>query len=110
AHKPHFEIGVPLVVANAKYLPDLGVLKPRDGLGLAEEAGSSLGPRVVARQDHLQCDSAIEPDLPRLVDNAHPTPANLAQDLESAHARRGSGWRLALSQVALRRGRLQWPG
>ena len=62
-----------------------GMLKPGDDLGLGHDPFDRVRPRVVASQDHLQGDHAVQPALARLVDDAHASPAKLAQDLVSGH-------------------------
>ena len=47
------------------------------------EPGEVVGPRLAAAADHLQGDQAVEPQLPRLVDDPH---APLAQPLEDVVA------------------------
>ena len=62
-------------------LDDVRVLQPGDRLGLGQEADGGLGPGVVAGQDHLEGDDAVEPELPGLVDDAHAAAAQLPEDL-----------------------------
>ena len=73
--------GRPVVLADLVDLDDVGVLQAGDGLGLGPEAAGGLGPGVLAGQDHLEGDEAVEPDLPGLVDDAHAAAAQLAEDL-----------------------------
>ena len=58
--------------------------QPRDRLGLDPEAGEVIGPRLAAAADHLQGDQAVQPQVPRLVDDPHPA---LAEPLEDIIAR-----------------------
>ena len=51
------------------------VLQTRDGFGFGMEAGELLRAGMSPRQNHLQRDPAIQPPLPRLIDNAHASPA-----------------------------------
>ena len=43
--------------------------------------------RVAAGQDHLEGHGPVEPDLPRLVDDAHAAPAQLAHEVIARHPR-----------------------
>ena len=80
------EVRAAVVVAEGVDLDDVRVVQPGDGLGLGQEADGRLGPGVVAGQDHLQGDEAVEPDLAGLVDDAHAAAAQLAEDLVAGDA------------------------
>ena len=80
-----------VLLADVVDLDDVGVLEPRDGLGLGAEAGRLGRPGVAARQDHLERDLAIEADVPRPVDHAHPAAAELLQDLVAGQDRARTG-------------------
>ena len=75
------QVGAAVMLADLEDLDDVGVLEARHGLRLGAEAGPDLGPGELPLADHLEGDRAVEPDLPRLVDDAHPAPAQLAEDL-----------------------------
>ena len=79
------EEGQAVVLADLVDLHDVRVLQAGDGLGLGPEAGQLLGAGVVAGQDHLQGDDAVERELPGLVDDAHAAAAQLAQDFVAGH-------------------------
>ena len=70
-------------LADVVDLDDVGVSQPRDRLGLHAEAGQVVGPRLAAAADHLQGDQAVQPEMPRLVDDPH---APFAQPLEDVVA------------------------
>src|SRR5262249_20757757 len=46
---------------------------------------------VGPREDHLQRDGAVQPELPRLVDDAHAAPAQLVEDLVAGDVDGGGG-------------------
>ena len=58
---------------------------------LGPEPGPLLGAGVAAGQDHLQRHQAVEPHLPGLVDDAHPAPPDLFEDLVPAWVRSREG-------------------
>jgi len=60
---------------------DAGMRQLGRGLGLAVETLDLLGSGELAALDHLQSNDAIELLLPGLVDDAHPAPINLLQQL-----------------------------
>ncbi len=88
-----------VLLANVIDLDDVGMLQPRDGLGLGVEAGDLGRAGMAARQDHLERDLAIEADVPCAVDHAHPAATELGQELVAGHDRTRTG-----------RGRLAIPG
>ena len=91
------------MLVDVEDLDDVGVLELGDGLGLGQEPGGGLGAGVLAGQDHLQGDGAVEPDLAGLVDHAHAAAAELAQDLVAGERGVGTPWGGRRS-VAIRRG------
>jgi hypothetical protein len=68
-------------------LHDMRMLKTRLGFGLDAEPRQGFRPGMVAGQDHLEGDDAVEADLAGLVHNAHAAPAQLAEDLIARHGR-----------------------
>ena len=79
--------GRPSCLADVVDLDDVGMLQPGDGLGLAQEADDRLGAGVRAGQDHLQGAGRLRLEPSGQVDDAHPAPAQLAEDLVAR------GWR-----------------
>ena len=75
------EEGQAVGLADVVDLHDVGVLQPRDGLGLGQESDDRLGVGMGTGQDHLEGARAVEADLPGPVDDAHAAAAQLAQDL-----------------------------
>ena len=65
------EIRPLVVVAEAVDLDDIGMAQLRDRLGLGKEANRSLVTGVLARQDHLERDHAVELDLASPVYDSH---------------------------------------
>ena len=87
ADELHLEVGEAGVLVDVEDLDDVGVLELGDGLGLGQEPGGGLGAGVLAGQDHLQGDGAVESDLAGLVDDAHAAAAEFAQDLVARECR-----------------------
>jgi hypothetical protein len=80
------------------------VLEPGDCLRLRPEPSKFLRPGVGARQDHLQGDQPLEPDLAGAVDDAHAAPAQDAEDRVAGEGRqRGCGRRGGRRGVRFRR-------
>ena len=75
------EIRVPVLIAQAVNLDDVGVMEPGDRLAFGAETGHRHG-GAVAPEDHLERDGAIQRHLTRLVHDPHPAPADLRLDLE----------------------------
>ena len=69
------------MLADLEDLDDVGVVDRRDGAGLGLEPGEVAGARAGAGADHLERDQAVEPGLPRLVDDPHAAGAQHPQDL-----------------------------
>ena len=93
-----------VLLAHFVDLDDVGVLEPRDGLGLGAEAGRLGHAGVAPRQDHLERHLAIEADMPRPVDHAHPAAAELPQDLIAGQLRaRARRRRIAVPRRPTRR-------
>jgi hypothetical protein len=97
-HELQREVGQAVVLADFEDLDDIRVLQAGDRLGLPAEAGQFLR-ELDARPHHLQGHDALEPEMPRLVDDAHAAVAEDAQDLVAryvryrhAGARRGCSW------------------
>jgi hypothetical protein len=68
-------------------LHDVGVLEAGDGLGLGQEKDDRLVVGIGTRQDHFQHTGAVQQEFPRLVDDSHATPTQLAQDLVALDCR-----------------------
>jgi len=68
-------------------LDDVRVADTRDGLGLGQEPDRCFGARIRAGQNHLQGAGAIQQAVPGAVDNSHPAPAQLAEDVEPRNPR-----------------------
>ena len=73
--------------ADIVNLHDMGVLQPCDGLRLSAEAFQVIRRGIMACQNHLQGDDAIELKLPGLVHNAHAAAAQDAQNLVAGDRR-----------------------
>ena len=67
------EVWHTVVFANLEDLDDVGVFDRGDRFRLGLEPDEVLGPRARPGTDHLQSDEPVEPWLPRLVDDPHPT-------------------------------------
>jgi hypothetical protein len=63
------------VGADLEDLHDVGVRQPGDGVALGQEAGPPARVAVAAGQDHLQRHHPAGGELPRLVDDPYPAPA-----------------------------------
>ncbi len=83
------EIGQAVVLADLEDLDDVRVVDGGDGAGLGLEAGQVAGSRAGAGEDHLERDQAVEPGLPRLVDDPHAALAQHPQDLVAGDPRQG---------------------
>ena len=77
--KLHRKIILPLNLPHVVDVDDVRVMEPGGGFRLALEAADHLGRGEVAGQDHFHGDRAIEPFLPGLVDHAHSTAADFAE-------------------------------
>src|SRR5262249_9501091 len=60
-------------------LDDARVVETGDGLSLDPEAGQLFGGSVLPGEDQFEGDQALEPDVPRLVDDAHAAAPQLSQ-------------------------------
>ncbi len=69
--------------ADVINLQDVRVAKLGDRLGLGREPPELVRMRVAAATNHFQGDQAVEPEMPRLVDYSHPSPAQPLDDLVS---------------------------
>ena len=76
-------------LTDVEDLDDVGMLEPGDGLGLAEESPDRVRVGMRAGQDHLDGAGAIEQDIAGMIDDAHPSAAQLAQDLVPGDRRDG---------------------
>ena len=81
------EVGQAVGLADVVDLDDVGVLEPRDGRRLGQEAGGGHGIGVGTGQDHLEGARAVEADLTGVVDDAHAAAAELTQDLVAGDRR-----------------------
>ena len=70
-----------VVAADFVDLHDVRMLQASDRLGLGAEPLHILFVGVGAGEDHLERDEALELDVPRLVDDAHATPAQHGEKL-----------------------------
>ena len=70
-NKPHREERLPLVLTDLEDGHDTGMIKVGSRLCLRAKSLDILFTRVLSRQDHFQCDDAVEADLPGLVNHAH---------------------------------------
>ena len=61
-HELQAEVRLAAQLVDLVDLHDVGVLELGDGLGLQSEAGQVVLAGVVARQDHLEGDDAVEAD------------------------------------------------
>ena len=66
-------------------LDEVGMVEPSNGLGLDAEAALLLGVGMCLRQEHLEGDTAVEPQLARLVDHSHAPAAQHALDRVARH-------------------------
>src|SRR5262245_12927612 len=67
-------------LADIEDLDDVGMLQASDHRGLCAKAVQVLGFGVTPGQDHLERHSAMETELPGLVDDAHAASSQLPQD------------------------------
>src|SRR5262249_60165341 len=82
------EEGKAVALADLEDLDDVGMLEAGDRLALDAESFELVLAGMLAGDHHLEGDDPVEPGLPRLVNHAHPAPAELAQDLISIDQRR----------------------
>ncbi len=87
-HELKREVREPFIVAVFVDLDNSRVLDLRDGAGLGMESSDLLRRGMRAGQDHFQRDQSIQPQMPGFVDDAHPAPADLGDDLVPWHSRR----------------------
>ena len=83
--------GRPVEVADVVDLHDVDVPQARGGLGLAPEALPFVRSGKVAGQQHLHGDRAVEPLIPRPVNDTHAAPAQLVLHFVAAEMRRLGG-------------------
>ena len=74
------QVRPPFVLADLVDLHDMGMLEAGDRLRLAPEAVELSGRGVGTREQHLEGDQAVQPELPGLVDDPHSAPAQLGED------------------------------
>ena len=79
-HQLHAEILLPFVLANFVDGNDVRMVEIRRGFRFGAETLHFRGGRQLAGADHFQRDRAIETDLPRIINDAHPALRNLAQE------------------------------
>ena len=82
------QVGQPANLAEGVDLDHVRMLQLSDGLGFILKPLSRRGVGVRAGQDHLQRANAVEPDLPGLVNDAHPATAEFAQNFITGNGRR----------------------
>ena len=83
--------GRPSSVADVVDLHDVRVPQPPPGLGLPEEPLPLVRPGEGAGQEHLEGDGAVEPQVPRPVDDAHPAAAEHRLHLVAGDVRQLGG-------------------
>src|SRR5579863_431432 len=71
----HGKEGSPGFLANVVNRTDVGMVEGAGGTSLALESDNSSRVRGKIRGQELQRDHASETDIPRLIDNAHPSSA-----------------------------------
>src|SRR5688572_23365047 len=102
----HREVMVPIKLAGLVNANDIRVLQVCGGLRFAAEAEHLLFAGKLPRQDHLQRDDAVEADLSRAIDHAHPAAGYFFQQFviaESADPARRLHIRLAGSATLAER-------
>ena len=82
------QVREPADLAEGVDLDHVRMLQLGDGLGFILKPLSRRGVGVRAGQDHLQRADAVEPDLPGLVNDAHPATAEFAQNFITGNGRR----------------------
>ncbi len=75
----------PALFTDFMDLHDVRMLQACDGLGLTAETGDIVGAGVVAGQNHLEGDDAIQLRLLGPVDDAHASAAEFTENLEAGH-------------------------
>ena len=73
------------MLAGLVNLHDVGMKQLGDGFRLGAKPRQPDLTDVRSRQDHLQGDQALQPTVPRLVDDAHAAPAEFFQDVVTRH-------------------------
>ena len=79
-------------LAGVVDLDDVRMPQASDGRSLGPESGQVVRRRLGLGPDHLERHDATEPDLPGLVDDAHPAASHFLQDFIAGHGRRVEGW------------------
>ncbi len=94
-HELQRKIGPAFVLAGLVDLHDVGMKQLGDGFRLGAKPRQAHLTDMRSRQDHLQGDQALQPAVPRLVDDAHAAPAEFFQDVITRHGHalesRGAG-------------------
>src|SRR5258705_7615204 len=75
-HQLHGEIMLPLMNAHFENWKNMWMIELGSGFGLNLKSLHDIGRSQFARTCHFERDKAIEAELPRLIDNAHPPAAN----------------------------------
>ena len=73
------------VLAGLVNLHDVGMKQLGDGFRLGAKPRQAHLTDMRSGQDHLQRDQALQPAVPRLVDDAHAAAAELFQDVVTRH-------------------------
>ncbi len=98
-HKFRGEIGLTCHIPEVKDLQDIIMMERRFGLGTAQKTLNLLTAGVCSRQEHFQGHMAAEPDVPRLVNDAHPAAAQYVLQFVAGNLHRFGGWRTSRSTV-----------
>jgi hypothetical protein len=77
------DVGTPLVLADGMDGDDVRVAQASDGLSFRPEPIALFGRGVLTLGDRLDRHDAAEHLIMGLVDDPHPSPSNLAEDLVS---------------------------
>jgi hypothetical protein len=96
-HVLELEIGPSAEIADAVDLDNVSMMEASDRLRLVQQPGDRVGIVRSLGQDHLQGTGSIQKYLSRPVNDPHPAPAQLAEDLVSRDA-----WQRALPGLRLR--------
>ena len=92
----HRVVLLALVLAHLVDRHDVGVVEVRRRLGLGVEPLDVTARGEAAGEDHLERDEPVERHLPRLVDDPHPAPGDLLQQLVVAEVADGRQFGVAV--------------
>jgi len=77
------EVGAARMFPSVEYLDYVWMRQGSDRFGLGAKSGQMASTSLLTRQDHLDCDVAIQLDVARPIDHSHSAAAKLALDLVS---------------------------